>query len=107
MSQEQFGFEDPNTDNAPANGKGEVKKDVFVNFGYRNGRGEEMNINVAISLEKKANALQELLVDVFDKCATEEDVQKLASELLGKLFVKSVWIKSKQNERKKLTLDDL
>ena len=105
-AQTDFGFEDV-TPNAKS-GKSENKKDIFLNLGYKNKKGEEFNLNSMIALEKAANGLQEVLVEVLEECPTEEEALKTANELLGRLFVRSVWIKSKAgNGKKKFSRDDL
>ena len=103
-TQNDFGFED----STPKTGKSENKKDVFINLGYRSKKGEEHNLNAMIALEKAVNGLQEILVEVLEECPTEEEALKTANELLGRLFVRSVWIKSKAaTGKKKFSRDDL
>ena len=105
-AQTDFGFEDV-TPNAKS-GKSENKKDIFLNLGYKNKKGEEFNLNSMIALEKAVNGLQEILVEVLEECPTEEEALKTANELLGRLFVRSVWIKSKAGTgKKKFSRDDL
>ena len=105
-AQTDFGFED-STPNAKS-GKSENKKDIFINLGYRSKKGEEHNLNTMIALEKAVNGLQEILVEVLEECPTEEEALKTANELLGRLFVRSVWIKSKAGSgKKKFSRDDL
>ena len=104
-NQTDFGFEDVPT--SAAKGKSENKKDVFLNLGYRNKKGDEFNLNSMIALEKAVNGLQEILVEVLEEC-TEDEALKTANELLGRLFVRSVWIKSKAGTgKKKFSRDDL
>ena len=104
-NQTDFGFED----STPAKtGKSENKKDIFINLGYRSKKGEEHNLNTMIALEKAVNGLQEILAEVLEECESEEETIKTANELLGRLFVRSVWIKSKAGtSRKKFSRDDL
>ena len=105
-AQTDFGFED-STPNAKS-GKSENKKDIFLNLGYKSKKGEEFNLNSMIALEKAVNGLQEILVEVLEECPTEEEALKTANELLGRLFVRSVWIKSKAGAgKKKFSRDDL
>ena len=104
-NQSDFGFEDSTTSTTTTKGKN--TKDVFLNLGYRNKKGVEFNLNSMVALEKAANALQEVLVEVLEECPTEEEALKTANELLGRLFVRSVWIKSKSGTRKQFSRDDL
>lgn len=106
-AQTDFGFEDV-TPNAKS-GKSENKKDIFLNLGYKNKKGDEFNLNSMIALEKAANGLQEILVEILEECPSEEEALKTANELLGRLFVRSVWIKSKAGTtgKKKFSRDDL
>ena len=105
-AQTDFGFDDSTP--ATKTGKSENKKDIFLNLGYKNKKGEEFNLNSMIALEKAVNGLQEILVEVLEECPTEEEALKTANELLGRLFVRSVWIKSKAGAgKKKFSRDDL
>ena len=105
-NQTDFGFENETTVSSTAKGKN--TKDIFLNLGYKNKKGEEFNLNSMIALEKAVNGLQEVLVEVLEECPTEEEALKTANELLGRLFVRSVWIKSKAgNGKKKFSRDDL
>ena len=104
-NQNDFGFED--TVSASTKGK-ENKKDIFVNLGYKSKKGEEFNLNSMIALEKAANGLQEVLVEILEECPSEEEAVKVANELLTRLYVRSVWIKSKASAgKKKFSRDDL
>lgn len=104
-NQTDFGFEDVSVNKTA---KAENKKDIFLNLGYRSKKGEEHNLNSMIALEKAVNGLQEILVEVLEECSTEEEALKTANELLGRLFIRSVWIKSKAGSgKKKFSRDDL
>lgn len=105
-AQTDFGFDDVTP--ATKAGKSENKKDIFLNLGYKNKKGDEFNLNSMIALEKAVNGLQEILVEILEECSTEEEALKTANELLGRLYVRSVWIKSKAGAgKKKFSRDDL